>query len=108
MSTRDEDVASLIDDPWKRFACAPDPAGCAVEFEDPEYPASGRDALYYVRVHESESMALNGAPLSTEFDAEGNPVSVRICRGEYGVDGCPAPVREQAWSSPIFVDRATR
>ncbi|MFT5694204.1 MAG: hypothetical protein ACI9QQ_000177 [Myxococcota bacterium] len=101
----DEEVGPLIDDPWMRHECSADRTGCSFEFEDPEFVASARDALYYVRAIESPSMALNGNPLSTEFDAKGNAVGVTLCRGDAGVDGCPAMVREQAWSSPVFVDQ---
>ncbi|MBW2722994.1 MAG: DUF3604 domain-containing protein [Deltaproteobacteria bacterium] len=100
-----EGIDLLIDDPWLRHECSGDAAGCSFEFEDPEYAASGRDALYYARALEEASMALNGDPLFPEFDIEGRVVSVRLCRGEGGVDGCPAPVQERAWSSPIFVDQ---
>jgi hypothetical protein len=100
-----EDVAALIEDPWRRFECAGDPAGCVVEFTDEEFAELGRDALYYVRALEAPSPALNGGMLRTGFDAGGNAVSVRICTGAESADGCPAPVEERAWSSPIFVDR---
>ena len=52
-------------------------------------------------------MALNGDPLFTEFDEAGNAVNVKLCRGDFGQGGCPAPVQENAWSSPIFVDQLT-
>jgi hypothetical protein len=29
-----EEVDALIEDPWKRFQCEPDPRGCTVVFED--------------------------------------------------------------------------
>jgi hypothetical protein len=76
-----------------------------VRFSDPEFARDGRDTLYYARAHEVESPALNGATLSTEFDADGNAVAVTPCMGEL-VDrgGCLAAVQERAWSSPIFVD----
>ena len=77
-----------------------------VRFDDPEFEASGRDALYYVRALQVPTPALNGAPLSTEFDAEGRAVATRPCSGPGSPDGCPAPVQERAWSSPIFVDWA--
>jgi hypothetical protein len=104
---RNEPVDPLIEDPWRIFPCAPDPAGCAVTFEDPEFATSGRDALYYVRALQEPTPAINGAPLSTELDANGAAISTEPCwgNGDRAVAGCPAPVQERAWSSPIFVDR---
>lgn len=103
-----EPIDLLIEDPWLRHECPGERTGCSFEFEDPEHAASGRDALYYARAIEEPSMALNGDPLFPEYDAEGRVVSVRLCRGDAGLDGCPAPVRELAWSSPIFVDQPRR
>ncbi len=103
----DEDVAPLIEDPWRRFACAPDPGGCRVAFEDPDYAASGRDAVYYVRALEAPSPAINAANLRTEFDTAGRAVRTRPCYADWrtsDADDCLAPVQERAWSSPIFVD----
>jgi hypothetical protein len=103
-----EDVDELIEDVWKRFECAPDPDGCVVTFDDPEYPTAGRDTLYYVRAIEEETPAVNGANLRTEFDAQGNAVKTTPCYGDYRTDfddDCLAPVEERAWSSPIFVDQ---
>ena len=95
-----------VDDPWQRFECAPDPAGCVVQFEDPDFGA--RDAVYYVRALQEATPAVNGATLRTEFDAEGNAVSVAPCSGAWHgrEDDCLAPVQERAWSSPIFLDVA--
>jgi hypothetical protein len=101
----DEDPGALIEDPWVRFDCEPDPAGCVVQFDDPDFAATGRDALYYVRALEEPSPAINGAPLSTVFDEAGHPVSIDPCI-EW-TDDCLAPVQERAWSSPIFVDFAS-
>jgi hypothetical protein len=103
-----ESVDGLIEDPWRRFACAPDPGGCVVAFEDPEYAASGRDAVYYVRALQEATPAVNGANYRTEFDAQGSAVRTRPCHGDWrtpAADDCLAPVEERAWSSPIFVDR---
>jgi hypothetical protein len=103
-----EVVDALIEDPWMRFDCEPDPSGCVVSFEDPEYAASGRDALYYARAIQEETPAVNGAHLRTRFDEEGRAVSTDPCYGDYRTpfdDDCLAPVAERAWSSPIYLDQ---
>jgi hypothetical protein len=86
----EEDVEPLIQDPWKVFACDPDPTGCRVTFTDPEYPTLGRDAVYYARAVEAPSLAVN-------VDAIG-------CRDAPIEDDCLSETEERAWSSPIFVD----
>jgi hypothetical protein len=106
-----EDVDALIEDPWRRFECDPDRRGCVVTFEDAEYPASGRDALYYARAIQEETPAVNGAALRTQFDAEENALSTDPCYGDYRTpfdDECLAKVSERAWSSPIFLDQPGR
>ncbi len=103
-----EDAAALIEDPWRRFECAPGPGGCRIDFDDPEYPRSGRDAVYYARALESPAPAVNGANLRTELDAGGNAVRTRPCYADWRTpaeDDCLAPVQERAWSSPIFIDQ---
>jgi len=102
-----EPVEPLIEDPWRRFPCPPDPAGCVVRFDDPDYPASGRSAVYYVRALQEPAPAINAANLRTEYDAEGNAVRVNPCYGSYRTpaeDDCLATARERAWSSPIYLD----
>ena len=103
----DEDVADLIEDPWLRLECSPDPEGCVVSFEDPDFQRIGRDTVYYVRVLQSETPAINGATLRSQVDSAGRVTSVEPCYGGYrsdAEDDCLAPVQERAWSSPIYVD----
>jgi hypothetical protein len=102
----DENADDLIEDPWRRFECPPDLAGCTIRFDDPDFAGAGRDALYYVRALEEPSLAQNGNPLEPERDAAGRTRAVHLCTPErIDAGGCPAPVQERAWSSPIFVDR---
>ena len=105
-----EDVAGLVEDPWRVLPCAPDPAGCVVRFDDPDFTASGRDALYYVRAIEEPTPVINAKNLRCEYDDEGNCVRVNPCYGDdYKTpadDACAVPSEERAWSSPIFVDAA--
>jgi Protein of unknown function (DUF3604) len=102
-----ENVAPLIEDPWRVFPCQTDPAGCVVRFEDPEFASAGRDALYYVRAIEQPSPVINAQNLRCTYDAEGNCVEVHPCYGDYRTpddDDCAEPSEERAWSSPIFVN----
>jgi len=102
-----EDVAPLITDPWRSFACEPDPAGCTATFPDPDFAKDGRDAVYYARVFEKPAPAINGDNLRCERDAEGNCTKVHLCPGDGGdKDDCLGTKEPRAWSSPIFVDYA--
>ncbi len=101
-----EDLAELIDDPWRILPCPPAPDGCRVEFEDPEYPGLGREVVYYVRALQEPTPAIGADPTGCERDAEGRCLSVRLC-GDDPDDpddpDCLSPVAERAWSSPIFL-----
>jgi hypothetical protein len=104
-----EPVAPLIEDPWRRFPCPPDPGGCRVEFDDPEFVTAGRDAAYYVRAIEEPSPAVNARGLRCEYDAGGRCVRVHPCYGDYRTpldDDCLGMNEERAWSSPIYVNFA--
>jgi hypothetical protein len=103
----DADLGARIEDPWRTHACEGDESGCVFAFEDPEW--GGADRVYYARVLQEPTPAINGANLRTAFDEAGNAVSVDPCHGGWGTpedDDCLAPVRERAWWSPIFVDAA--
>ncbi len=109
-SRADEPVAALIEDPWRRFDCPADEAGCRIVFEDPEYVSSGRDAVYYVRALQEETPAINAGGLRTQFDEQGNAGKTNECHGGFGTppsDDCLGPASERAWSSPIYVDQPT-
>jgi hypothetical protein len=81
-----------------------------VHFTDPDFTASARDALYYVRAIEEPSPTINATNLRCEVDAEGTCVKVNPCYGDdYKTpadDDCTVPSEERAWSSPIFVSAA--
>jgi hypothetical protein len=108
-ATPDERARDLIEDPWRRISCPADPAGCRVRFSDPDFAGAGRNTVYYVRALQAETPAINGANARVVLDAEGRATSASPCSGGYATprqDECLAPVRERAWSSPIFVDHA--
>jgi hypothetical protein len=102
-----EDVAGLVDDPFRSFQCDPDPAGCVVTFTDPDFVVGGRDSVYYARVFEEPKPGINAGNLRCERDAIGECVSLEPCPGPEGrEDDCLAPHEPRAWSSPIYVDQA--
>ncbi len=101
----DEDVADLIEDPWRSFACDPHPEGCSVVFGDPDFAASGREAVYYVRAFEAPTPGINAGNLRCERDAEGRCTGVSLCPGPDGAaDECLSEHEPRAWSSPIWLD----
>jgi hypothetical protein len=100
----DEAIPALVEDPWRVFACEPDPAGCVVTFSDESYAQGARDAVYYVRAIEAPSDAVAADPLACERDESGRCVRMQPCFGRPEDDDCLAPTEERAWSSPIYVD----
>jgi hypothetical protein len=105
-----EPVRELVEDPWRRFDCAADPAGCTVEFEDPSFLLNNRPAVYYVRAIQEPTPAVNAGGLRCERDAEGNCVKAHPCFGDYRTpfdDDCLSPNEERAWSSPIYLQPAS-
>jgi len=102
-----EAITPLIEDTWKQFDCEPSPEGCTVEFEDPDFVAEGRDALYYVRALEEPIATINGGNLRASFDKNGQAETTDMCYGDFRTsidDDCQQPHNQRAWSSPIFVD----
>ena len=97
-----EELAPLIEDPWRSFDCASAPAGCTVRFSDPDFVAGRRDAVYYVRAIEEPSPAVNGGTLR----CEGKECErMRPCDPwAPDTEDCLQDVEERAWSSPVFVD----
>ena len=101
-----EDIAALVEDPWRVLPCEPDPAGCQVAFGDEEFASSGRDVLYYVRAIEAPSPAVDADPLGCTRDESGRCVELKPCSERPADDECLSLTEERAWSSPIFVNRA--
>jgi Protein of unknown function (DUF3604) len=104
-----EPVGTLIEDPWRRFECRRDPAGCVVEFDDPDFTVNRRDVAYYVRAIQEPTLAVNAGGLRCEYDANGNCVKTNPCFGDYRTsyeDDCLSENEERAWSSPIYVNQA--
>jgi hypothetical protein len=101
-----EEVAGLVEDPWRVIACPGAPSGCQVAFTDPEFEGSARDAVYYVRAIEAPSPAVDADPLGCRYDANGRCIDVDPCFGRPAEDECLSETEERAWSSPIFVDHA--
>lgn len=104
-----EEVGSLIEDPWRVLPCEDDGDGCTVRFSDPDFAASRRDAVYYVRALQEASPTINAANLRCEYDDAGQCITVNPCRVSAPLDttdDCLADAQEHAWSSPIFVDFA--
>lgn len=102
-----EPVRDLVEDTWRTLPCDGAETGCAVQFEDPEFPAAGRPAVYYVRAIEEPGPAVNGGSLRCKLDEAGNCIEVHPCYNDYRTsesDDCLATVEERAWSSPIYVD----
>ncbi len=102
----DEPIEHLIDDPWRVFECANTADGCSVTFEDPEWTPH-REHLYYVRALQVPTLAINGDPMRCQRDADGRCAEARYCPASGDDfdpdDECLSPVRERAWSSPIWI-----
>ncbi|RIL02179.1 MAG: hypothetical protein DCC71_16720 [Proteobacteria bacterium] len=103
-----EPIAERIQDPWRTIPCPGDPAGCSVEFDDPEFLAESREVLYYVRAIQEPTLTVNAGLERCTKDESGRCVDANPCYGDYRTplsDDCAAPSEERAWSSPIYVTR---
>jgi hypothetical protein len=98
--TPDEPLGQLVEDPWRTFPCEPDPSGCAVTFEDPEFATSARGAVYYARAHEAPAPAINADGVRC---ADDECQQVDLC-GPDETDDCLGEHEPRAWSSPIWID----
>jgi uncharacterized protein DUF3604 len=101
------DGSSRIEDVWKSFDCAPDQAGCSVEFEDPQFEPGQRDTIYYARAIQEPTPQINADNLRTRYDENGQPIAVQPCYSDKRTDpadNCLALAEGRAWSSPIFVN----
>jgi hypothetical protein len=101
-----EPVEGLIEDPWRIFHCDDRREGCVYTFSDPDFPAGGRDVVYYVRAIEEPSAAVNADPLRCARDEQGICKHVAPCTGPDPGEDCLAQIEERAWSSPILVVHA--
>ncbi|MBD3647770.1 MAG: hypothetical protein HUJ31_10035, partial [Pseudomonadales bacterium] len=100
-----ENIATLIEDPWKVLPCPAEGQGCNVEFSDPEFVTDARDAVYYVRAIESPSLAIGAQPITCKRDDAGNCLELTdSCASRPADDDCLSMTEERAWSSPIFVN----
>ena len=106
----DEPVGTLIEDPWRRFDCSPNPVGCEIVFDDPEFLTAGRETIYYARVIQEPTLAVNAGGLRCRYNEQGDCEEMDPCYGDYRTpldDDCLSPNEERAWSSPIYVKVAT-
>ena len=75
-----EPVDALIEDPWRRIDCPRDPAGCAVEFNDPDFVAGGRETITTSAPSRAERCGERRSS-ALEYDAEGNCGKANPCYG---------------------------
>jgi len=108
--TAGEAIGELVEDPWLTRPCLDDGSGCRIEFEDPDFLVEGREVLYYVRAIQQPTAAINAGGLRCTYDDAGACARVDPCHGDHRTpagNDCLSPSEERAWSSPIFVRRAS-
>ncbi len=65
----DEPLGELIDDPFLRFECPPDPAGCQTEITDDAFAVGARAAVYYARALEDGQQRAWSSPIFVDYAA---------------------------------------
>ena len=102
----DEVIRPLIEDPWRVKECPADGSGCLMEFEDSQYGASARSALYYARVIQEPEVLIVGDPFGCEYDTQGQCIKRNYCIGLNAQpdDNCLSVAEPRAWTSPIFLE----
>ena len=105
-----EPVAPLIEDPWRRFDVSGGSGdGCAVEFDDPDFVAAGRDDDLLRARHPGADAGGQRRRAALRLRRERRAAS-RCTRATATTarpfdDDCLTPNEERAWSSPIYVRR---
>ena len=95
---RGEPVEELIEDPWRQFACAPDPGGLRHRVRGPRFPGGVRPRGGLLRAPRCRSRRRPSTPghLRCKYDAEGNCIEVDPCYGDYRTErGRRLPRRER-------------
>ena len=105
-----EDITALIEDPWLSLPCQDSGDGCVVEFSDPQFDASARDTVYYVRAVQEPKPMVNADGLRCTYDEAGRCTQISPCYDGYKditpEDDCMAMDEPRAWSSPIYLNVA--
>ncbi|MBW2495819.1 MAG: DUF3604 domain-containing protein [Deltaproteobacteria bacterium] len=102
----EEDLDSLVDDPWRVFECDDRGEGCRAEFTDSEFAALDGEVVYYARAVQEPTLAVNAGGFRCRYDEAGRCVEIDPCYADDRTaqdDDCLAEIEERAWSSPIFV-----
>ena len=73
----------------------------ASTFVDRDFPALGRDTVYYARAFEAPTPTVNGQQPRCSADAPGECTEVALCAD---TGDCLSSYAHRAWSSPIYVD----
>lgn len=77
-----------------------------MKFEDAEYGAGARNALYSARIIQEPEPLIGGDPFDCEYDAQGVCVKRNYCIGESARpdDNCLSVAALRAWTSLIFLE----